>query len=303
MPRPPRVRSPHLSRALEGVRGLVGRLDHALFGLEVANSTADLDRGPEHWDRMRAESEAAFVLSTGRTGTMALTATLGASPSIDAQHEPEPRLIAASYLAWTGAEDATFWEEAVAVARDRLVFAAHKRGKLYFEASNRMTFLAPALAAVYPRSRFLHVVRKPEDFVRSAVKRGYYLGHPWDHARPRPKDEPGWDDWSAERRAAWLWETTNRFGLELRETLGPGRVDVVRAEDLFAGDVDRVRRVFDFLDVAPIPDRTIARSLERPLNAQKGEMPWGRPPQWTDEDKADALDPLQPLADALGYGG
>jgi len=286
---------------LTRARGAVDRLDHGLFGLEVANSTADASRGPEHWQRLREESEACFVLSTGRTGTMSVTAMLAASPSVDSQHEPEPRLIAASYLAWTGVEDDAFWREAVTVARDRKVFAAHKRGKLYFEASNRMTFLAPALAAAYPRAKFLHVVRRPAGFITSAVKRGYYLGHPWDHARPRPKDDPTWADLSAERRAAWLWQTTNRFGLDLREQLGPDRVDVLHAEDLFAHDADRAVRLFEFLGVEPLPRAQLEAIMSRPLNAQRGSMPWGRAPSWSDEEQAEVLADLAPLATALGY--
>jgi hypothetical protein len=301
--RDPHIRSAVVSRTLTRVRGAVHRIDHALFGLEVVNSTADGTRGPEHWARMRAESTACFVLSTGRTGTMCVTAMLGASPSVDAQHEPEPRLIAASYLAWAGAEDAAFWEDAVTVARDRLVFAAHKRGKLYFEASNRMTFLAPALAAVYPRAKFLLVVRRPEAFIRSAVQRGYYLGHPWDHARPRPRDEPAWSGWSAERRAAWLWETTNRFGLEFRASTGTDRVDVLHAEDLFAQDADRAVRLFEFLGIEPLPRDRLTEIMRRPLNAQKGSMPWGRDVAWSDSERGGVLSALAPLVEALGYAG
>ncbi len=299
------MRSKLVSRALDRARRAVDRAETGLFGLEVLNSTADRRRGPAEWERLRAEADACFVLSTGRTGTMTLGALLEACPEIDAHHEPEPRLIAASYLAWTGVEDEAFWRQAVTVARDKLVFGALKRGKLYFEGSNRMTFLADALAAVYPRARFLLVTRRPEGFVRSALRRGYYLGHPWDHARPRPaagSDEAAdWAERSAEARCAWLWSTTHEHALGFGERVGADRFSVLQAEALFDGDLDRLEQLFAFLD-RPAPSRRhLQEILDRPLNAQKGTFPWGREPAWTDEERDAALAPLADLERRLGY--
>jgi hypothetical protein len=233
-------------------------------------------------------------LSTGRTGTTTLAELFAESPHILPHHEPDPRLIAASYLAWTGAEDATFWREAVQVARDRLVFEALKSGKVYFEASNRMTFLAPALMAAYPRSNFLLVSRRADGFVRSAMKRGYYQGHPWDHARPRPKE--GWGDASPEAKCLWLWAETHRFALEFVEQAGD-RALVLHAEDLFAGDLDTIESVFGFLGVEPIARDTMKSVLAQRHNAQVGTFPWGR------EADLDSLDRsgVAELEQALGY--
>lgn len=301
----PQVRSKLVSEALERARRAVDRVDHGLFGLEVLNSTADRRRGPDEWERLRSEADACFVLSTGRTGTMTLGALLGASPAVDAHHEPEPRLIAASYLAWTGVEDEQFWREAVTVARDRLLFGALKRGKLYFEGSNRMTFLADALAAVYPRARFLLVTRRPDGFVRSAVRRGYYQGHPWDHARPRPrgqnKETRAWEARSPEQRCAWLWRVTHEHALAFGDRVGDERFSILHAESLFDGDLDRIERLFAFLGRAAPSRKQLTEVLDRPLNKQKGSFPWGREPAWTDEERDAELRPLADLQARLGY--
>ncbi len=181
-----RIRSQLLGRILRRARFGVERLDHWLFEAEIANPTARMGRSPAGLNRLRSAARPCFAMTTGRTGTQTLAALLNVSPSIDAWHEPEPRMIAASRLAWDGAGDAAFWREAVIVARSQLIGAAFRRGKVYFEGNNRMTFLAGALAEAYPTSRFLIVARNPEDFITSGLKRGYYLGHPWDHARIRP---------------------------------------------------------------------------------------------------------------------
>jgi hypothetical protein len=306
MPDDPRVRLALLARALRRARTGAQKMDELLFGAEAVNSTASFERGPATWETLRAEARPCFVLSTGRTGTMSLASVLAASPAIDAHHEPEPRLIAASYLAWTGAEDDTFWREALAVARDRLVFGAHKRGKVYFEGSNRMTLVARHLAALYPGARFLLICRRPEGFIRSALRRGYYCGHPWDHARmrPRPTDEAAesWGELAPEQRCAWLWRTTHEEALDFLADLPAERKDVLRAEDLFAGDLERLTALFGFLGVEPPTERRLKAALARRLNQQQGEFPWGREPAWTEAERVAQLDELRPLVGRLGYG-
>jgi hypothetical protein len=288
-----RVRSALLSRVFDRARRGLARAERGLFGLEHLNSTADGRRGPEHWAALRAEARACFVLSTGRTGTMSLEALLALSPHIEAHHEPTPRLIALSYLAWKGVEEPDFWRQAVQVERDQLVFSALKRGRLYFEASNRMTFLAPALAAAYPRARFLIIARRPEGFVKSAVRRGYYQGHPWDHARPRPE---AWRDERPEAKAAWLWRETYRFALDFAEAQ-PERTDVLLAEDLFAKDLGRVERLFGQLGVPAPPRRRMQAVLDAPRNAMKQVFPWGAEPALQDGDLAGCAE----LEARLGY--
>ncbi len=300
-------RSEVLASLLKGTRRSLVRLEQRVAGLEIVNSPISSERSSTITETMRREARACFVMSTGRTGTMSLTALLEASPSASAHHEPEPRLIAASYLAWRDRwADRSFWREAVATARDPLVLAAHKRGKVYFESNNRMTLLAPVLAELYPQSRFLLVSRRPEPFVRSAMRRGYYQGHPWDHARMRPRpDEQGADQWGdlpPEEQCVWLWHETNRYGLDFLESIGSTRGMVLHAEDLFAGNLDRLSEVMRFvgLDNLP-PERRLRSVLEGRLNQQRGEHPHGREPDWDDSRRDVALAPLEPLLARLGY--
>lgn len=300
-----RIRSPLLDRVLRSARSGLERAEQFLFEAEVRNSRSRLGRGPDEAERMRLAARPCFTMTTGRTGTRTLVALTGASPLVDARHEPEPRMIAASRLAWNAVADDAFWRQAMVVARDPLVGSAFRRGKQYFEGSNRLTFLAGALAEAYPSARFLLLGRRPEAFITSGLKRGYYLGHPWDHARIRPRegspDCDGWEDRSAEQKCAWLWQATYEHGLALLDRLPASRAMIVRCEDLFAGDLSVVKDVFAFLDVPAPPDSALRSVLRKPLNRQTDVFPWGREPAWTDEQRVSALAGLAPTAQRLGY--
>lgn len=295
--------SPLLSRVLARLHAGLKRADRAVFAAEVLNGGADLRRGPEVWDQLRSEAEVCFVLSTGRTATATLAALLGASPGVDAHHEPEPRLVAASYLAWEGHGTPQFWADAVGLARDRAVFAAHRKGKVYFETSHRLALLAPALAARYRRARFVLAWRPADEFIASGVRRGFYAGHPWDHARPRPREgdpaENEWLGWSAERRCGWLWKALNDRALEFVAGLDPDRLHTLRSADLIGGSPAVIESLFRFVGVPPLPPRTVQRVLAQRHNRQVGLYPWGREPTWSAQERAAILAELAGTTERL----
>jgi hypothetical protein len=296
-----------LSSLLRGTRRQLSTLEDKVAGLEILNSPLPRERSLGVSAQMRRDARACFVLSTGRTGTMSLTALIEASPLVEAHHEPEPRMITSSYLAWRDRwQERSFWLDALAVARDPLVLSAHKRGKLYFESNNRMTLLAPLLAELYPLSRFLLVCRKPGPFVRSAMRRGYFCGHPWDHARIRPRPgSPAADSWSdlpPEERCVWLWHETNSYALNFLESIAPERGHILAAEDLFAGDLDKINEVLRFIGLGEfLSDRKLRNLLDGRLNQQQGEHPHGREPDWDKARQVAAMEPLADLLLRLGY--
>lgn len=248
-----------------------------------------------------------FVLSTGRGGTETLTALAALSPTIEATHEPAPRLIKASFDAYmTGGNIAgqSHWRDLVLAARDDLVRSAASQGKVYVETNNRLTYLAPVLAEVFPASKFIHVYREPFAFVRSAMRRRYFDGHNWDFARVRPRpDDPlaaSWDTLPKVECCAWLWWRTNADVQALMASLPPSRQLSIKAEDLFAGSPEVVSRLFALCESAmPHPDR-VREVLGAKLNAQKvGEFPEAS--RWSDEDKERVWRYVGTLATELGY--
>ncbi len=248
-----------------------------------------------------------FVLSTGRGGTETLTALASLSPGIVASHEPRPRLIKASfdaYMADGNLAAQAHWRDLVLAARDDLVWGATQKGKVYVETNNRLTYLAPILAEVFPASRFIHVYRNPYAFVRSAMRRRYFDGHNWDFARvcPRPDDPLAvrWESLPKVECCAWLWWRTNHDAATWLATLSPERRLSLKSEDLFDGKPQALRTLFAMCGAELPPAERVREVLGAKLNAQQhGEFPGAS--QWSAEDRARVWDYVGELASSLGY--
>jgi hypothetical protein len=244
-----------------------------------------------------------FVLSTGRAGTRTLAALLDRSPDIVAHHEPSPRLVRSSYEAFIEPDDQEKWRTLVLAAREELVFEAVQGSRIYAETSNRMTYFAEALAAVFPDSKFVHLHRHPFEFVASGMRRGYYGAHDWDYARiePRPCDPiyERWPSMSRLERVAWHWAAVNAEARSFLAGLAPGRGLEMRSEDLFTGS--GLEELFDFL-CAPRPSgRDVRRVLRRRLNRGQGSLDFPAVGRWTHRERLAVVDQLGDVAAELGY--
>jgi len=253
--------------------------------------------------RVLAEGRVAVVLSTGRCGTKLLAKLLQGHREVDAYHEAAPNLILASKLAYEAHEQGASGDAlrlALIASRYELVEASYLKSKLFFEANNRLTFFAPALASLFPRAKFVHLVRHPGAFVRSGIRRGYYTGrHSWDEGRILPlREDTPWQGMSAIERNAWLWNETNRFIERFKQQIPADSALTIRAEDLFA-DPDTVTDICSFLGVAPVRRGRVERCTRTPVNAQRtGSFP--RYEGWSAEQKAE-LQGHAVLAPQYGY--
>lgn len=306
----PAPRATRLVHLLHRARKGLKRADRKLEDLQLlaANGPAALRYRREGWpedaETLCSKVRPVFVLSPGRSGTMTLAALLDLIPGVHAEHEPEPALVAASYQAWVqGAEPLDFWRDAVHQARDVSIFRAHRRGRIWFESNNRLTFLAEPLRAAYPQARFVVVTREPEGFVASAMARRYYQGHSWDFARVRPREgdseRAGWDALPALDKCAWLWARTVGHGVELAERLGPQVVHVTAFEHLFSGDRAAVDGLFRFVTGQGTPAGAEA-VLGAQLNAQRDRgARKSRVSDWSDDDRARVAATAAPVLERL----
>lgn len=212
-----------------------------------------------------------FVASTGRAGSKTLTALWRLAPDVQAEHEPLPRLVHASGRAWHDPFDDR-WIDVIHGARDDLIGDAHRRGLLYAETNNRLTSLAPAFLHAFGSSRGVLLWRRPETFVVSGLRRGYYEGHHWDFARYTPRaDDPfaeRWDTWPTGLKVTWLWAATNTFILDLVEAQ-PRRWTVLASSQLFAGEPRTLAQAFAAVDADVPADAKIKRVLSSKINAQQ----------------------------------
>lgn len=240
---------------------------------------------------LRSSTRCLFVLSTGRVGTVTLTHLLNLSSRILARHEPGPLLLDETKHAYQrhplSGHEGRKLARLFATTRARALLRAARRRQLYAECSNRLTYMAPALAEYFPHSRFIHLFRDPAATVRSGMRRQWYVDNPWDDARitPRPDDRwaDAWSDWGPFEKCCWYWNAVNEFALDIVALLPSERVFSTSMESLFASH-EGAERIFRWLGVEIPPREEIQRVIAKPYNAQReNRFPsWS---EWTPEQK------------------
>ncbi|WPD24063.1 MAG: sulfotransferase domain-containing protein [Candidatus Electrothrix scaldis] len=257
----------------------------------LADHSAD---SPDEEDDIPTEElQPVFVLSTGRCGTKTLAALADLLPDADSHHEPDPKLLEASYLYWMqlcpDAPD-VFWQGLLAEGRDELIQQAVRKDKVYFETNNRLALLCRLLIIRYPKAKFIHLVRHPYDFVRSGMRRDYYNDHPWDFVRitPRPDDPiaEGWDSCSQLKKCAWLWTATNAHIDDFFCSIPENRRLFMRSENIFNNVGDSVEKVLSFIaDGKNLPN---AGKREKVLGMKLNLQTYGNFPKsgdWSPEER------------------
>lgn len=240
-----------------------------------------------------------FVLSTGRCGTKWLAELLRQDPRMWVNHNDYPELIRHSRLAYEQyRSEPRVFQEIIRATRDGYILNAHKRNQVYVEANNRITFFAHAIRVVYPRARYIHLVRHPGDFVRSGLRRGWYHGGRHDVGRIRnTNDSTTWEAMTDIEKIAWLWNETNQYIETFLKTLDVETYLQVKAEDMF-GDAQVGENIADFVG-ARIDRRTIVAMQNKKINRQ---ATGSTPPyeQWSEEDQSQ-LQRHVPLSEHYGY--
>jgi hypothetical protein len=253
----------------------------------------------QNWENIRP----CFVLSTGRCGTLLLNNILTLSPDANALHVPQPEMHRPSRRAYEQVtQQPEIFREVFKSAREEYLLAAARQDKVYIETNNQVTFFAPIICDVFPRTVFIHLVRHPGSFVRSGIRRKWYTGNnPYDVGRIVPQEDElkkKWDQWSLIDKIGWLWNETNRFIEGFKQTLPPESVLFVKAEDLFK-DPRVTERIFEFAQIGGFNEKVIAKVIRKPVNVQKkGDFPPYK--EWSEED-IQKLRNVAMLAGEYGY--
>ncbi len=290
-----------------GLTRINRRIGHILTGDSPRLRTPFVGGLGEAYARGWAGCPCVFVLSTGRVGTKTLTGLLALSPRAISVHEPEPRLVKASFDAYMEGPERVAgdtWRAVVLAARDDLVCEANRKGRVYVETNNRLTYLAAALARAFPASRFIHLHRHPYEVVRSAMRRGYYQSHNWDFARIRPRPDDAiakdWEFLAPLEKCAWYWAQNNAEARAVLGALPADRRMDLRADDLFAGDRATLDRIFAFVGVETPPVAWMEQVLGQKLNAQRaGHYP--APREWSAAERQQVQQRVAAVASDLGY--
>ena len=213
-----------------------------------------------------ADAEPVFVLSTGRVGTMLLTRLFELENGLHIEHEALPEMLYAGKLAYADPGNIEFIKGAFMAGRYEAVRDCHISNLRYVETNNRLTFFAPAVAELFPKAKFIHLLRHPDSFVSSGIQRNWYTGKTiTDEGRIAPPK-----DLAIERqqdKIAWLWNATNAFIEEFKEGAGKDRTLTVRSEDLFS-NAQEAERILNWLDFKA-DKRSIKKVLDTPVNTSR----------------------------------
>ncbi|MCD6117393.1 sulfotransferase [bacterium] len=254
-----------------------------------------------------------FFLSTGRCGTNWFQALLSLDKNLKVVHEPQPNLafqnkFARRILSLAG--DANEISEELALEAMKEIFTAgrekylrycYKTKRRFVETNHYQTFFAPAIAQLIPDSIFVHVYRHPGEFVRSAIRRGWYTSDNMSSpAFPEPfpgtYDYKKWQSYSLIQKNAWLWRETNMFIENFKKRTGQERVFTL---DFSNFNITNILGLVDFAG-ADISHSRIKKQMNRKVNVQKtGDFPKYK--DWSNLQKKELADICTELALTYGY--
>jgi hypothetical protein len=175
-----------------------------------------------------------FILSTGRSGSKFLTSLLNLSNNIKAFHEPKPSLQYFSDFAFHNQEEKVILTKMIDAARMELILDIFIKEKIFVESNQCLTFFAPAIRDLFEKSKFVHLVRHPGDFVRSGVRKGWHRNDTiWESGRVQMKNKLEWNVMDQIERLVWVWQVTTDFIEKFKKTIEADRIITFRIEDLF----------------------------------------------------------------------
>ena len=239
------------------------------------------------------QSHAFFIVSSGRSGTAMLHKVLSSLPGVEMHHEyaveiTQP-LAVRRYLGLTERKDV------LAILRTVHGAAVHHSEAAHWgDSSNKLSWLIPELAELFPNGRVIHLVRDGSKVAGSyfrklgdecyddrsnAVMQGFYD----DPAQiPPPPEKKYW--WPVPRRddplagdfrrfdqfsrIAWHWAEINRVILSALSALAPERQLFIRLEDL-RRDPASLAGLFAFLGLRG--EKSHFAMFNRPHNVNRPE--------------------------------
>ena len=217
-------------------------------------------------DDVLANAAPVFVLSTGRVGTMLLTRLFELEKGLHIEHEALPEMLYAGKLAYANPSNIEFTKGAFMAGRYEAIRDCQLQNLRYVETNNRLTFFAPAIAALFPNAKFIHLLRHPDSFVSSGIQRNWYTGKTiTDEGRIAPAKDLGIE--RQQDKIAWLWNATNAFIDDFKEGAGKDRTLTVRSEDLFS-NAEEAERILNWLDFKA-DKASIQKVLNTPVNSSR----------------------------------
>jgi hypothetical protein len=213
-----------------------------------------------------------FIVSSGRSGTAMLVKALRAAKGVTIEHEYMVHLVQPlAVRRYHGLIDGKVAQDVLTSTHGAA--AIYAQTPLWGDSSNKLSWLIPDLAHLFPEARFVHLVRDgrkvSSSYFHKLVDECYderstevmaaHLADP-KHVPPPPPEKKYWwpqarrgERFAAEfagfdqfERIAWHWAEINRVILKDLRSVSEEKKLFVRLEELHA-DPGAVRRLFSFL--------------------------------------------------------
>ena len=227
----------------------------------------------DHDDRVRGLlPKIIFVTGTGRCGTMLACRLLSLSPRVQCEHESCFRH--ESMMSFHTRGDRSGYADDIDRSLEPRRQSLQRLGKVLGISSGHLYFAIPQLYERYgEEARFILLVRRPEQFARSAAARGFF-----DPSHPNPchqiephRDEEIHERWvraSPLERTLWYWALVNQFVLDAFATMSAGVCRIIRIEQMRTNLAMDLCRFVGINDVEP---HQVSRLLAQRVNASPGE--------------------------------
>lgn len=252
-----------------------------------------------------------FIVSTGRTGTMALAKHYDRMENIVAAHEPAGsyyfNVLSNLYRAgWIN-----HWHVASGLSLRRRKLESGPEPSVYIESNPWLHGCVSALDQAFPApifdTRLIHVTRHPASYLTSAINNGSATALkrlasqlvPFWVMRPRPRHRACFvaPRYPHHERLLWQWAEINRHLLEVGEMLG-SRYYRVRFEDLF-GETTALEKLSKWIGVNAVREAGFGEDLPKwNASTQTNLGPYNT---WPAELKNTLDAHCSPLFQTLGY--
>mgnify|MGYP006410170975 FL=1 len=248
-------------------------------------------------EKMFTNMNPVYVVSTGRAGSELLVKLMNASNVGSVHHEPRPRMFYGSKLAYElGTNSIKAIQMAYLNARYDLLKKTFLEDVRFVETNNRLSFFMESLSDLFPRAKFIHLIRHPGAFVRSGIRRNYYKSNENDDARLTPLRSDiiydTWDKFSDIEKIGWLWNKTNEIIESAKKNIDSKRVLTLKSEDLF-NNYEVYNHICEFINHELLGDSMIKALIAKPTNRQiQNNFPKWK--DWSIEDK-EKLKGITPL--------
>ena len=260
-----------------------------------------------------------FIASSGRSGTAMLHKALSATGSVEMHHEYMVNIVQPLAIQrYLGLTDSS---KTLEILREcHLAAVRYSEAAFWGDSSNKLSWLIPELAELFPEARFVHLVRDGRKVASSYFHKlgnecyddrsnAILQAHCDDPAHvpaPPPEKKYWWpvprrDDPVAREfrgfdqfgRIAWHWAEINAVILDSLAQITPERHLFVRLEDLLVSP-QLVRSMFEFIGL-PFRDEHFA-IFARPHNVNRPE---DHPLTQAQRLAFDRI--ASPMMDRLGY--